>query len=120
MRLRRFGLLLSVLFRLRLFRLLLGMLLWLLLFWLALRLSVLRLRLSMLRLFLLLFWLGLLFFLLSEGWNHRSEGHNKDCGSECCKCFHENYLNYSVGAGPANICIVLTKARWTKFGRRLK
>jgi hypothetical protein len=139
LRLRLFGLLLGMLLWLLLLRLalllgmllwlllfglalLLGMLLWLLLFGLALLLSMLlwlRLSVLRLRLFLLLFWLGLLFSLLSEGWNDRSEGHNQDCGSESCKCFHENYLNYSVGSGAANNCIVLTSARWTKLGRSL-
>jgi hypothetical protein len=113
----RLALLLRMLLWLLLFRLalLLRMLLWLLLFRLALLLSVLRLRLSM-RLFLLLFWLGLLFPLLSEGWNYRPKGHNQDCGSESCKCFHGYYLSTSVGADAANSCILLTIACWAQVG----
>jgi hypothetical protein len=52
----------------------------------------------------------LFFSLLCDGRNNRSERQEKDCCSESCKCFHEYYLNSSVGAGATNSCILLTTA----------
>jgi len=126
--------LLLVLLLLLLLVLLLGLLFVLLLFLLVLLLRVLlllRLLLVLLRLGMLLLWLGMLLrrllsvllwlflfflFLLCERRSHRCERHKQNCRSESCKYFHWNCLNYRLGAGAANRCILLTASGCAHIG----
>jgi hypothetical protein len=108
--------LLVVLLRLLLLRLLLVLLLRVLL---LLRLLLVLLRLGMLlrRLLSVLLWLFLFFlFLLCERRSHRCERHKQNCRSESCKYFHWNCLNYRLGAGAANRCILLTASGCAHIG----
>jgi|GEM_PF-3671310 len=127
-------LLLVLLLLLLLLVLLLGLLFVLLLFLLVLLLRVLlllRLLLVLLRLGMLLLWLGMLLrrllsvllwlflfflFLLCERRSHRCERHKQNCRSESCKYFHWNCLNYRLGAGAANRCILLTASGCAHIG----
>ena len=125
-------LLLRVLLLLRLLVVLLRLLLLRLLLVLLLRvLLLLRLLLVLLRLGMLLLWLGMLLrrllsvllwlflfflFLLCERRSHRCERHKQNCRSESCKYFHWNCLNYRLGAGAANRCILLTASGCAHIG----